>query len=360
MRSRLAIVLCVALAAGCAAGHKPASLAEFEAEVGKGAARSQAEAEATRYLALARRAASDGDEEQTVRFAELGLIEARVAAAEARQAEARVRLDAAAKQGRALARDKERLEGLIDAEERARERARIRSHVEQVVDAERRKAAAEEELRGRADGEVEDARVEVGREMIARTEVELDALVARGAGEAELAPVRAALKTAGARLAVKDAAGVQEQAEDAGVSMREVRERLPGPKTADAMATSLREAGLEVSVDDIGIVVPLGDPFAKGALLSQAGQTSAKILGRALSIHPEARLIVLTSAAALSEKRAKAFASALEAAGVPAASITARGCGASSPIDALRPPAKGRRDRTAVVVVSVAPPQGSR
>jgi hypothetical protein len=363
VRSRLAIPLCAALAAGCGAGHRPASFSELEVAVGKGAGDSQARAEAVRYLALARDAADHGNSAQAARFAELGLVEARMAAAEARQSEARARLEAAERQGKELARDKERLEGLIDAEERAGERARIRRHVETVVDAERRKAAAEEELRGAATDEVDDARVEVGREMIARAEVELDALAAGGAAEADLAPVHAALDAAGKRLSARDLAGVQEQAEDAAIAVREAKERLRDrarPGAGEALAASLREAGLEASPDDMGIVVPFGDPFAKGMALSQAGQASARILGRALSGHADARLLVLSSASDLSEKKARALASALEAAGVPAASITVRGCGVSSPIDALRPPARGKRDRTAVVVVRAVDAQGNR
>jgi hypothetical protein len=358
--SRLALAVVAALAAGCAAGARPASLAELEAAVDKGAPGSQAQAEASRYLALARDAADAGNGDEARRLAELGLIEARFAAAQARQAEARARLDTARRRGEKLARDQERLEGLIDAEERGRERARIRRHVEDVVDAERRKAAAEEELRGAVPAEVDDARVQIGREMIAGAEVELDALAAQGVREEDLSPARAALGTARVRLAAKDVAGVQEHAEDAAVAMREVRERLRDearPDPAQAMVASLRAAGIEASTDDLGVVVPLGDPFAKGAALSPAGQAGARALGRALAAHPEARLLVLSSATALSDKKAEAFAAALEAAGVPRPSITVRGCGASSPIDALRPPANGRRDRAAVLLVFA---QGNR
>jgi hypothetical protein len=286
-----------------------------------------------------------------------------VAAAQARQALARTRLEAALGQGRELARDQERLEGLIESEERGRERARIRRHVEDVVDAERRKAAAEEELRGAVPGEIDDARLEIGGELVARAAVELDALAARGTRDDDLAPARAALETARARLTARDVAGVQEHAEDAAVAMREVRERLRDgsrPEPAGAVAESLRAAGIEASMDELGIVVPLGDPFAGGAALSPAGQAGAKALGRALSAHPQARLLVLSSAVALSAKKAEALASALAASGVPAASITARGCGDASPLDALRPPAKGKRDRTAVVVVLAASPPEAR
>ena len=277
VRGARAVLVLALLGASCGPAVAPRSLGELEALVKSPRAEraedmaTEAWSEAMRYLRMSREALDDGDAEQTDRFAELGIVHAKIAIAATREILAADRLETARRERHDIDLELERVSSDLTVLERAVERERIREHLEQVVDETQRKAAAEEELREKALTEQDrraltGARLEVARELVGRAAIGLDVLNAlAGSGvmiEERVLPTQGALEAARAHLAAGNLVGVQEQCELAGVEMRRIWDDLWAQQEDGAVEAALDEieravvgAGHEALREDLGIGV---------------------------------------------------------------------------------------------------------
>ncbi|MCP4599641.1 MAG: hypothetical protein GY847_03725 [Proteobacteria bacterium] len=317
-------------------------------------------AEGKRYLAMAGEAAKARNSKKADRFARLGIIQIKIALATAEQTIARMQLDDSLKKKDALAEDLESTEAAIDLLEAEQERERIRRHLESVVDTTRRKAAAAEELREKSlsieNKEILiDARQEVGREMAARIRVWLDllrTLVAAGVvNEKRITSVKGEIKLADEKLKTADLAGLQQHLENAGVGARRILDEVWDGKEKDRsqmldqMAKQLSAQGFYVVEEEFGRAVRFVIPVSKKGKPRKHWTDPLTKLGKALKEVGRLELVVLASAGPsdqppkaekLSRNRAETAAEALVQAGVPRKRVHLAGCGATSPLVALR------------------------
>jgi hypothetical protein len=382
-----AVVVAVALVvAACGPALRPSSLTELEsivreqdAEELEGAA-AESWSEGKRYLRLAREALAQGDEHNADRFAELGIVHAKIAMATAREVKANERLEQARETRSEVDRELERVQSALTRLERELERERIRVHLTEALDELRLKAAADDELREQDLSEEElkqlkGARFEVAREMVGRAEVGLLALRALSSAgaldEERLLPVQGSLDSARKRLAAGDIAGVQEQVEIAGIETRRLWDEVWQPldegaarEAAKAIVEALERGGLEATEEELGVGALLATSTA--GTLSKKGRTEARALAESLAALAEpgaVRLVVVavdrTPPAAKPKKlksgqaRASDAAAAIVAAGLDERAVSHRGCGPVRPLVALQ---SGSSRRIAVLVVPIPKP----
>ncbi|MBW2278149.1 MAG: hypothetical protein JRF63_11690 [Deltaproteobacteria bacterium] len=378
------IVALAFLTSACGPAVAPRSLGELEALVRSPRAERaedvavEAWTEGMRYLRLSRDALADGDGEQSDRFAELGIVHAKIAVASTREILAAERLETARRERHDIELELERVESDLTVLERVIERERIRAHLEQVVDETRRKAAADEELREHALDEQErkslgGARLEVARELVGRAAVGLEALLALAAAgaliEERVLPTQGALKAARDSLERGDLAAVQEHSELAGVETRRIWDELWAQREPGAAEQALTEieqavkqAGLEASREDLGIGVMI-DGSIKGKGLDKQTRASLGALAGAVDELVEAgRVRVLVVAvdrsgsgkrgvtSRRSDERSAAAAAVLVEAGLEDNAVFHSGFGAATPLEALL---GGKSDRIAVLLVPV-------
>jgi hypothetical protein len=321
---------------------------------------------------------TDGDAGQADRFAELGIVHTKIAIATAREILAGERLEAARTERHDVDLELERVRAALDALELEIERERMREHLEQVVDETRRKAAAEEELRGQgrpADerAALDGARLEVARELVGRAMVgllTLRLLVAADAViEERLLPTEGSVEAALDRLGKGDLAGVQQHTEVAGVEARRIWETLwtqVGDQGSDPAIAGIEkivaDAGLESRREELGVGVALGGS-TKGGALDKRGRARARTLAEALGEEVRAgrvRVLVVAVERAVTgsqgasskrtDERAETAAAALIEAGLPEDAVAHHGLGASTPLEVLL---GGKGDRVAVLIVPI-------
>jgi hypothetical protein len=204
---------------------------------------------------------------------QLESIQDKIAMTSLREQRAREQLEAAGEVESQRELEIGRLTSAIAAMERMLTRDRVRRHVEAVVDAGRRRAAEAEAQRG-ADAALGGARLEIGREMLARSRVEaavLGALVAAGAAlEEQRAAADGAVALAEQALGREDLAAVQERVEEIGVAAHrafawafEGAQKAPAARIAE-MVERLEAAGVDAVPDEYGAAVSLAGAGKKG------------------------------------------------------------------------------------------------
>jgi hypothetical protein len=361
---------------GCVTVPPPASLHQLEEmtfDERSDQAKKQAPgawSEVERYLKQAHEALNDGNLDQAQRFAVLGIIQAKIALADIAQVEAGDRLAEAAERHRELETRKERIAQQFEQTLKELERTRIREHLERVVEKTRRRAAVAEELgEGRLApddrAELGDARVQVGREMIARARVWIGILEALVVGNSipreRVMLVTGAMKMAQDRLLRGGLAGVQEQVETIGVEARRIFAQVwRGDANSENsnltdLADALDAAGFDMSNEEFGRAIRFGG----GARPARARKTVDRRLndfGRIVAATDRIQLVILVStgshdAAALAEKssrkRGVQVRRILERNGVSRERIVVSECGAATPLVSMR----GGSERIAILIV---------
>ncbi len=184
---------------------------------------------------------------------------------------------------------------------------------------------------------------------------------ALGEAEKELAALETQLEAA-VKPAPIDAAG-RARARCLGVLTRARRESKSPTGAADALLAEISaSAGFDPSRDERGVVVTLRDLFPRpGAdALTKEGDAKLKDLGRIAAAHPGVAVQVVvhdatppSKAEALADRqRADAVATAIVAAGAPAAKVKAESVGARAPlIDPADAAHRARNARVDVVFV---------
>ncbi len=380
MRTDLAcafVTVALMIHGACAEIQPPASLAQLEAVVESDdaqQAKSVAEeswAESLRYLRLAREALGRGNSEEADRFATLGMLNSKLAMTMLREAAARRNVEEIGERRRTVELEWERVSAQIVKLEEELERARMRAHLEGVVDESRRRAAAQEELR---EGDLEkgkrealdDARAQIGREMMARARLGyrvISSLVDAGKmTEERLMPILGALEIAGERSVKGDLAGQQEYAERSGVETRRLWAEVWGDpseeeasRAIDALGKALETAGFKVGREEFGVSIKVESRQGRGKL-SGGAKKMVSDLAKWCGTRENVRLLVIArwgkasdTAKKRSQARASLISEALVKAGMGKDVVTSFGCGFARPARLM----DDKRVSAAVLVIPI-------
>ncbi len=350
---------------GCAVATPPPSFGQLESFVEAGRIEKVngpaplAWSEGLRYWSLAEEALDRGKLDQADRYAQLGIIQLKIALADAKQVAARKRWSELKAELLTIEKEIERTAHATEQMEVELERIRLRRHLVSVVQKTRRQAAAQEltteqRLSPEKHEELRAARREVGWQLIHRARVWRSMIdvwtVHAGVAGQTLSQVDAALERALNHLKNGALVDVQQNVEQVAIEARRVitdRLELTGAPVilpGEPVLQELEAAGFTVTSEEYGTAITIPAFGVVRNRLTKRQEKKLAPLGQIVKDR-DLQLMVLTTGGGFhrpkqaqqkSDEMAATITKSLIRSGLRAERITPVGCGFTAPLAALR------------------------